>query len=61
MREAVSAATGHVPEDIIFVKPGALPRTTSGKLQRARIAALLEAGRLTAEMAGEPTAPLSLA
>jgi acyl-CoA synthetase (AMP-forming)/AMP-acid ligase II len=42
MRELIGAATGHVPSDVVFVNPGSLPRTTSGKLQRGKIAALYE-------------------
>ncbi len=59
MREAVSTATGHVPEDIVLVNPASLPRTTSGKLQRSRITALYESGGLLAAFDREPAAPLS--
>jgi acyl-CoA synthetase (AMP-forming)/AMP-acid ligase II len=46
IRRRVAGATGHVPQDIVAVKPGSLPRTTSGKLRRAEIAALYQGGRL---------------
>lgn len=34
--ERVGAATNAVPGEVVLVAPGALPKTTSGKLQRAR-------------------------
>lgn len=48
-REVVStvAATCHVvPADVVFVGPGTLPLTTSGKLRRLQTKELLETGRL---------------
>lgn len=46
IRKLVAAATGHVPDELLFVKPGSLPRTTSGKLRRREIADLYRDGRL---------------
>lgn len=34
IREAVSSSLGITPFDISFFKPGVLPRTSSGKLER---------------------------
>lgn len=34
--EQVESATGVVPAEVVLVAPGALPKTTSGKLQRGR-------------------------
>ena len=40
IREAVAASISHVPDDVVIVGAGTLPRTTSGKLRRSEIAAL---------------------
>jgi long-chain-fatty-acid--[acyl-carrier-protein] ligase len=40
----VAAACGVVPSDVIFVRPGTLPRTTSGKLRRLEVKRSVEAG-----------------
>ncbi len=44
--EAIAAATSYVPDDVVLVGAGTLPRTTSGKLRRGEIAALYLAGKL---------------
>ncbi|QOL48096.1 AMP-binding protein [Massilia litorea] len=46
VRAAVTAGTGVALHTLVFVAPGAFPRTTSGKVQRARCKALLEEGAL---------------
>lgn len=43
----VAARCGVVPADVVFVKPGSLPRTSSGKLRRFQVKRDLEAGMLT--------------
>ncbi|KUI33838.1 long-chain-fatty acid--ACP ligase MbtM [Mycobacterium sp. GA-2829] len=42
--EQVASQCGVVPSDVVFVKPGALPRTSSGKLRRLAVKQDLEAG-----------------
>ena len=46
IRSAVTAGLGIELHTLAFVAPGAFPRTTSGKVQRARCKALLAAGAL---------------
>jgi len=46
IRAAVAAGTGLGLHTLAFVAPGAFPRTTSGKVQRARCKALLQGGAL---------------
>lgn len=46
IRAAVAAELGIPLQALAFVAPGAFPRTTSGKVQRARCKALLAAGAL---------------
>ena len=46
IRSAVAAGTGVPLHTLLFAAPGAFPRTTSGKVQRARCKALLAAGAL---------------
>jgi long-chain-fatty-acid--[acyl-carrier-protein] ligase len=41
----VASECGIVPADVVFLKPGSLPRTSSGKLRRLEV-------RRTLEMAG---------
>ncbi|MFT4167206.1 MAG: fatty acyl-AMP ligase [Microlunatus sp.] len=47
VRSAVAAAHGIVPVDILLLRAGTIPRTTSGKLQRRACSARYEAGELT--------------
>jgi acyl-CoA synthetase (AMP-forming)/AMP-acid ligase II len=42
----VASATGHLPDQIVLVRKGSLPRSTSGKLRRAAIVTQYEAGEL---------------
>jgi len=44
--QAVSSASGFTPKSVVPVAAGALPRTTSGKLQRTLIGEMLAAGTL---------------
>ncbi|MCK0175321.1 long-chain-fatty acid--ACP ligase MbtM [Mycolicibacterium sp. F2034L] len=44
--QRVASQCGVVPADVVFVKPGSLPRTSSGKLRRFEVKAGLEAGQL---------------
>jgi acyl-CoA synthetase (AMP-forming)/AMP-acid ligase II len=46
IQEHVASATGHLPDQIILVRKGSLPRSTSGKLRRASIMSQCEAGEL---------------
>lgn len=46
VREAVLSRTGLRLKDVVLLAPGTLPKTTSGKVQRARVRALYEAGEL---------------
>ncbi|MFS0899256.1 long-chain-fatty acid--ACP ligase MbtM [Mycolicibacterium litorale] len=42
--QQVASQCGVVPSDVVFVKPGSLPRTSSGKLRRLAVKQDLEAG-----------------
>ncbi|MBO0676562.1 long-chain-fatty acid--ACP ligase MbtM [Mycolicibacterium sp. S2-37] len=44
--QQVASQCGVVPADVLFVKPGSLPRTSSGKLRRFEVKASIEAGQL---------------
>ncbi len=44
--QRVASECGVVPSDVVFVRPGSLPRTTSGKLRRLEVKRSLEAGEL---------------
>jgi acyl-CoA synthetase (AMP-forming)/AMP-acid ligase II len=46
VRRAVQAAHGLKLDDIVFIKPGALPRTSSGKVMRAQCRSDYLAGAL---------------
>lgn len=46
IRRVVREATGVGPSDIVLLRRGTLPRTTSGKLRRERCRSLYEAGEL---------------
>ena len=45
VNQRVASECGVVPSDVVFVRPGALPRTTSGKLRRLEVKRDLEALR----------------
>ncbi len=47
VRKAVQEGMGLTLDDVVAVVPGALPKTSSGKLQRARTRELYESGELT--------------
>jgi long-chain-fatty-acid--[acyl-carrier-protein] ligase len=42
--QQVASQCGVVPSDVVFVKPGSLPRTSSGKLRRLAVKQSLEGG-----------------
>lgn len=44
LMQRVASGCGVVPADVVFVKPGTLPRTTSGKLRRLEVKRGLEVG-----------------
>ncbi len=44
--QRVASECGVVPSDVVFVRPGSLPRTTSGKLRRLEVKRGLEAGEI---------------
>ncbi|MHA3023050.1 long-chain-fatty acid--ACP ligase MbtM [Mycobacterium sp. BMJ-28] len=44
LMQRVASGCGVMPADVIFVKPGSLPRTSSGKLRRLEVRRGLEAG-----------------
>jgi acyl-CoA synthetase (AMP-forming)/AMP-acid ligase II len=46
VRKAVQEGLGLTVDDVVPVAPGALPKTSSGKLQRAKTRELYEAGEL---------------
>lgn len=43
---AVNSAAGARPDSVLFVRPGTLPRTTSGKLRRSQVAEMITAGTM---------------
>jgi acyl-CoA synthetase (AMP-forming)/AMP-acid ligase II len=42
----VHRAVGHRPARVLLVKPSTIPKTSSGKIQRARLADMIRAGQL---------------
>ncbi|MBE1577582.1 fatty acyl-AMP ligase [Amycolatopsis roodepoortensis] len=52
IRRAVSAAHGLRPHDVVFVAPGEVPRTSSGKISRALCRKSYSDGSLTARRLG---------
>jgi acyl-CoA synthetase (AMP-forming)/AMP-acid ligase II len=50
----VLTTCGHRPARVLLVRPGTIPKTTSGKIQRARLAELLAAGSLQEQLLGAP-------
>ncbi|MFI5509666.1 long-chain-fatty acid--ACP ligase MbtM [Mycobacterium sp. NPDC051804] len=42
--QRIASECGVVPSDVVFVRPGSLPRTTSGKLRRLEVKRGVEAG-----------------
>jgi acyl-CoA synthetase (AMP-forming)/AMP-acid ligase II len=45
-REAVLAESGIAPDEVVVLKPGTLPRTSSGKIRRGETLRLWKEGRL---------------
>lgn len=52
IRRAVSAAHGLRPHDVVFLAPGEVPRTSSGKISRASCRKSYSDGSLTARRLG---------
>src|SRR5487761_1838740 len=44
--KAVSAAIGIPPDDVVFVLPNSIPKTSSGKIRRNATRSLFESGKL---------------
>ena len=42
----VHRARGHRPARVLLVVPGTIPKTSSGKIQRSRLASMIQAGEL---------------
>jgi acyl-CoA synthetase (AMP-forming)/AMP-acid ligase II len=40
---------------VLLVQPGTIPKTSSGKIQRSRLAQMIRAGELKNRLAGPPT------
>jgi fatty-acyl-CoA synthase len=59
VEDAVLRAAGIRPDTVLFVRPGALPRTTSGKLRRAEAAEMIAAGTLQAYPVTRPPASVA--
>jgi fatty-acyl-CoA synthase len=59
VEDAVLRAAGIRPDTVLFVRPGALPRTTSGKLRRAEAAKMIAAGTLRAYPVTRPPASVA--
>jgi acyl-CoA synthetase (AMP-forming)/AMP-acid ligase II/alkylation response protein AidB-like acyl-CoA dehydrogenase/acyl carrier protein len=59
IRAEVARQFGVAVGPVLFVRPGAFPRTTSGKVQRARCKALALAGELQVVYASDGAAPVA--
>jgi fatty-acyl-CoA synthase len=44
--QRVHRARGHRPARVLLVRPGSIPKTSSGKIQRARLGQLIAGGQL---------------
>ena len=55
MRKAVQEGMGLTLDDVVALPPGALPKTSSGKLQRAKTRELYETGELMGRSATRET------
>lgn len=55
VRRRVAQETSLVPDEVVVLAPGTLPRTSSGKIQRQRAAALWLEGKLAAPQPVTPT------
>lgn len=60
-REAIQQAVGLTVDDIVPVSAGVLPKTSSGKLQRAKTRELYESGELTRRTSAREVDKLDLA
>ncbi len=60
VRKAVQEGMGLTLDDVVAVVPGALPKTSSGKLQRARTRELYEAGELAGRAGSREKSTLDL-
>jgi acyl-CoA synthetase (AMP-forming)/AMP-acid ligase II len=61
VRSAVQDGMGLTVDDVIALPPGALPKTSSGKLQRARTRELYETGELMGRASRRDAGPIDLA
>ncbi len=61
VRRAVLEGMGLTLDDVLALPPGALPKTSSGKLQRARTRELYEIGELMGRSAARDANPMDLA
>lgn len=55
LRGKLERSVGVAPSSIIFIEPGTLPKTSSGKAQRWRVLAAIESERLPVLMKVEPS------
>jgi fatty-acyl-CoA synthase len=60
VRKAVQEGMGLTLDDVVALPPGALPKTSSGKLQRAKTRELYETGELMGRQAARDTSRLDL-
>ncbi len=60
VRKAVQEGMGLTLDDVVALPPGALPKTSSGKLQRARTRELYETGELMGRSAARDATTLDL-
>jgi fatty-acyl-CoA synthase len=61
IRKAVQEGMGLTLDDVVALQPGALPKTSSGKLQRAKTRELYEAGELAHRSGGREASKLAVA
>lgn len=61
VRKAVQEGMGLTLDDVVALPPGALPKTSSGKLQRARTRELYETGELMGRSSRHDASPLDVA
>jgi fatty-acyl-CoA synthase len=60
VRKAVQEGMGLTLDDVVALPPGALPKTSSGKLQRAKTRELYETGELMGRQASRDTSRLEI-
>jgi acyl-CoA synthetase (AMP-forming)/AMP-acid ligase II len=61
VRKTVQEGMGLTLDDVVALPPGALPKTSSGKLQRARTRELYETGELMGRMPARDANKVDLA